>query len=105
MLQEQVQLVAAEHMDLRALAGREKAQGPVHTSTLATVNNLGLLYRDQGKLKGPETMNLRALDGYKKALGRQHSSFLNTANDLAGLYREQGKPDEAEQVLRLTDEQ
>lgn len=44
MLQEQVQLSAAERMYQRALAGREKALGPDHTSTLDTVNNLGLLY-------------------------------------------------------------
>jgi hypothetical protein len=28
----------------RALAGKEKAWGPEHTSTLDTVNNLGSLY-------------------------------------------------------------
>jgi hypothetical protein len=31
---------------MRALAGREKALGPDHTSTLTTVDNLGGLYRD-----------------------------------------------------------
>jgi hypothetical protein len=40
----------------RALAGYEKALGPGHTSTLDTVNNLGLLYRDQGKLDEAERM-------------------------------------------------
>ncbi|CAG8975658.1 hypothetical protein HYALB_00014088, partial [Hymenoscyphus albidus] len=34
----------------RALQGYEKALGPDHTSTLGTVNNLGNLYSDQGKL-------------------------------------------------------
>lgn len=34
----------------RALRGYEEALGPKHTSTLDTVNNLGLLYADQGKL-------------------------------------------------------
>lgn len=38
----------------RALAGKEKALSPDHTSTLDTVNNLGLLYSDQGKLKEAE---------------------------------------------------
>jgi hypothetical protein len=38
----------------RALAGKEKALGPDHTSTLGTVNNLGNLYSDQGKLKEAE---------------------------------------------------
>ena len=37
-------------MYIRALKGCEKALGPNHTSTLDTVNNLGLFYNDQGKL-------------------------------------------------------
>ena len=40
----------------RALAGKEKALGPEHTSTLGTVNNLGLLYAAQGRLKDAEMM-------------------------------------------------
>jgi hypothetical protein len=38
----------------RALKGSEKALGAEHTSTLSTVNNLGLLYADQGKLAEAE---------------------------------------------------
>ena len=34
----------------RALEGKKKAWGPEHTSTLGTVNNLGSLYADQGKM-------------------------------------------------------
>jgi hypothetical protein len=34
----------------RALQGKEKVWGPDHTSTLDTVNNLGNLYVNQGKL-------------------------------------------------------
>jgi Tetratricopeptide repeat len=49
--------------------GRVKALGPDHTSTLDTVNNLGNLYRDQGKLPESEKMYLRALAGREKALG------------------------------------
>ena len=37
----------AEKMYQRALQGYEKAWGPDHTSTLDTVNNLGLLYANQ----------------------------------------------------------
>ncbi len=50
----------AENMYLRALTGYEKAWGPEHTSTLDTVNNLGNLYRDQGKMKEAENMFQRA---------------------------------------------
>jgi hypothetical protein len=58
------------------------AIGPDHTSTLNTVNNLGLLYRDQGKLAEAEKMYLRGLAGYEKALGPDHTSTLNTVCNL-----------------------
>ena len=45
----------------RALQGYEEALGPSHTSTLDTVNNLGLLYADQGKLAEAEKMYEQAL--------------------------------------------
>ena len=44
-------------MYLRTLRGKEKALGAEHTS----VNNLGLLYADQGKMAEAEAMILRAL--------------------------------------------
>jgi hypothetical protein len=40
---DQGKLDEAEKMYQRALQGKEKAWGPDHTSTLDTVNNLGLL--------------------------------------------------------------
>ena len=44
-----------------ALERFEKALGPDHMSTLDTVNNLGLLYADQGKLdKAKEMYQARA---------------------------------------------
>ncbi|KAK5550314.1 hypothetical protein LTR46_011682 [Exophiala xenobiotica] len=43
-------------MYLRALQGYEGALGPNHTSTLDTVNNLGNLYKNQGKLDESEQM-------------------------------------------------
>ena len=75
----------------RALEGYEKAWGPEHTSTLDTVNNLGLLYADQGKLAEAEKMYERALEGKEKALGPKHTSTLNTVNNLGNLYKDQGK--------------
>jgi tetratricopeptide (TPR) repeat protein len=53
----------------RALAGKAKALGPHHLSTLHTVYNLGLLYSGQDKLKEAEEMYQRALAGKEKALG------------------------------------
>lgn len=53
----------------RQLAGKEEALRPDHTSTLDTVNNLGNLYKVQGKLEEAEEMYQRALPRYEKALG------------------------------------
>ncbi len=58
--------------------GREKALGPEHTSTLDTVNNLGNLYTNQGKLAEAEKMYQRALEGKEKALGPEYTSTPST---------------------------
>jgi len=69
-------------------------------STLGTVNNLGVLYENQGKLKEAEVMYRRALKGYEKAWGPEHTSTLGTVNNLANLYKNQGKMEEAEIMYR-----
>ena len=56
--------------------------GPDDTSTLDTVNNLGILYGDQGKLAEAEQMYQRALAGKEKALGPDHTSTLDTVDNL-----------------------
>jgi Tfp pilus assembly protein PilF len=54
----------------RALQGSEKALGSrAHVDTPGTVNNLGLLYANQGKLDEAEKMYQRALQGKEKASG------------------------------------
>ena len=63
-------------MYLRALAGREKALGPEHTLTLLTVNNLGILYRDQGKTKKAEKMLQRTVFTGRNTI-REHLLVLN----------------------------
>ena len=74
----------------------EKALGPEHSSTLDTIHNLGILYKDQGKLAEAEVMYEQALAGYEKALGPEHISMLRTINNLGLLYQQQGKQAEAE---------
>ncbi|SLM38378.1 beta transducin-like protein het-e4s [Lasallia pustulata] len=85
-------MAEAEAMYRRVLEGREKAWGPEHTSTLDTVNNLGLLYKDQGKMAEAEAM--------EKAWGPEHTSTLDTVNNLGILYAAQGKMAEAEAMYR-----
>src|SRR2546423_11176554 len=62
---------------------REKMWGAEHTSTLNTVNNLGNLYKDQGKMVEAEAMYLRALQGYENALGAEHTMTRHTVHDLS----------------------
>ncbi|KAF2466293.1 uncharacterized protein BDR25DRAFT_345541 [Lindgomyces ingoldianus] len=88
----------AEKMYLRALQGKEKAWGPDHTSTLSTVNNLGLLYADLGRFDEAEKMYSRALQGKEKAWGLDHTSTLETVNNLGNLYVDLGRLDEAEKM-------
>jgi tetratricopeptide (TPR) repeat protein len=87
-----------EGLYIGALKGKEEVWGPKHTSTLDTVNNLGLLYYKQGKTKEAEEMYLRALKGKEEAYGPNHMSTLDTVNNLGLLYSDQGKTKEAEEV-------
>ena len=48
---EQAKLEMAEQICEQALRGWEKVVGLEHTSTLRTVNGLGIVYLDQGKLE------------------------------------------------------
>ena len=86
----------------RALQGREKARGPDHTSTLETINNLGLLYADQDKLDEAEEMYQRALQGYEKALGLENVAryrpALITIWNLGDLFAAQGHVDKAKEM-------
>ena len=100
LLKQRVQLVAAALMYTRVLAEFEKALGLEHASTLLVVNNVGLLYYDQGKFDKAEQMYVRALSGQKKALGQDHLSTLTTIHNLGSLYRIQLKQDEAEQMYK-----
>jgi len=79
---------------------KKKVLGLDHLSTLRTINNLGNLYSDQGRLNEAEKMYERALSGYEKALGPEHTSTLDTVNNLGTLYTRQGKLDEAERMYQ-----
>ncbi|SLM37823.1 beta transducin-like protein het-e4s [Lasallia pustulata] len=93
-------MAEAEAMYRRALEGYEKAWGPEHPSTLNTVNNLGILCKDQGKMAEAEAMYRRALEGREKAWGPEHTSTLDTVNNLGVLYKDQGMMAEAEAMFR-----
>jgi len=91
---------SAEALYRRALEGREKALGPEHSSTLTSVNNLGLLLSDKGDYEGAEALYRRALQGREKALGPEHPSTLGSVNNLGALLSDKGDYDGAEALLR-----
>lgn len=69
----------------RALEGKEKLWGFKHIFTLSIVNNLGLLYTNQGKMNEAEKMYQLALRGCEKALGLKHMSIVKIAGNLRRL--------------------
>ncbi len=70
---------------MRALRGYEKAWGLEHISTLDTVNNLGNLYSNQGKLVEAEKMYQRALEGYERLRVPTHPSTKGIRRNLSSL--------------------
>ena len=87
----------------RALEGYEKALGQDHTSTLNTVNNLGLLYADQGRLTEAESMYQRALSGFQTALGPSHWKSKLVMRNIDSLRNTKGIPKTRPLVTPFTD--
>ena len=74
----------------RALAIREKVQGPEHPDTAESLNNLAVLLRDQGDLAGARPLYERALAIREKVLGPEHPDTVSSLNNLASLLQAQG---------------
>ena len=66
----------------------------------ASLNNLALLYKDQGKYADAEPLYQRALAIWEDALGPAHPDVATSLNNLAGLYYAQGQYAEAEPLYR-----
>ena len=65
-----------------------------------TLNDLALVYRDQGKYGEAEALFKRALTIREKALGASHPHVGQTLSNLGLVYRDQGKYVEAEELLK-----
>lgn len=77
-----------------------QALGLEHTSTLGTVNNLGILCLIPGKLKEAEGKYQGALKGKDLALGLDCKSMLDTVNNLGHLYRGLSKLKDAKEMYQ-----
>ena len=64
------------------------------------LNNLALLYDDQGRYAEAEPLYKRALAIDEKALGPDHPDVAQSLNNLAALYDDQGRYAEAEPLYK-----
>src|SRR5205807_1066634 len=99
-LEESAQYAQADPLYQRALAIREKMQGPEHPDTAETLHALAVLYWDQGKYEQAEPLYQRALAIREKMEGPEHPSTATTLHALAVLYGDQGKYEQAEPLLQ-----
>ena len=90
----------AEPLYRRALAIREKAQGPDHPDTATTLNNLAGIYDEQGRYVEAESLYQRAIAICEKGLGPDHANTAASLNNLALLYHHQGRYAEAEPLYQ-----
>ena len=63
----------------------ERVQGPEHPDTLGSLNNLALLYANQGKYELAELLYQRALTTRKRVLGPEHPDTIRVRNNYANL--------------------
>jgi len=84
----------------QALEIRRRELGDEHQETLLSINNLGYLLQDHGKLDEAEPFYREALRTSRRTLGDEHQDTLNSISNLGSLLHEQGAHDEAEILLR-----
>src|SRR5438067_723910 len=74
----------------------QKEVGPDHPDVAVSLDNLGELYRMQGRYMEAEPLEKRALAVREKALDPGNEAVAKSLNNLALLYNAQGRHAEAE---------
>jgi CHAT domain-containing protein/Tfp pilus assembly protein PilF len=82
------------------LADMEKAHGPDHRDVAASLNNLALLYGDQGRDADAEPLYKRALAIQEKVSGIDSPEIASYLNNLAALYQRQERYADAEPLFK-----
>ena len=78
----------------------EKQPGFDQRDLAGMLNNLALLYTNQGRLTEAEPLYLRSLASVERTLGPEHLDVATSLNNLAALYVRQGRHPEAEALCR-----
>ncbi len=84
----------------RQLESLEKANGPFNRDVAAALNNLALLYGDQGNDIEAEPLCKRSIAILEKVYGLDSSEVAPELNNLAALYQRQGRYAEAEPLFK-----
>jgi tetratricopeptide (TPR) repeat protein len=89
-------LQAAASRLKRALELSEKSLGEEHLGVAPILNNLAVLYRNQGQYAEAEPLYKRSLKILEKSLGTEHWSVATSLDNLAVIYKYQNRYSEAE---------
>ncbi|KAG8744214.1 hypothetical protein FRC10_010576 [Ceratobasidium sp. 414] len=80
------------------LEGRRQALGDEHNSTLITMHNLALAYRELGEFKQAEQMLSRVVASRRRLSGEEHHYTLTSISQLAHTYFLLGRYEEAQSL-------
>ncbi|KAH0541470.1 hypothetical protein FGG08_004080 [Glutinoglossum americanum] len=92
----------AEKLFTEALACQQMELGLYHVETMCTMNELGALYLEMGKVVNAEGMLKQSLLAKEIALGPDHPRTLNTVNNIGNLYSLQLELDKAAMMYQRT---
>lgn len=93
-------LIEAERLYRKALAIREREQGPNHPDVAVILNNLAALKAFEGSYGDAQPLFERALTIRETALGNTHVLTAQSLNNLALLYAAQGDAAAAEPLYK-----
>lgn len=91
---------AAEPHLVAVLELHQRLKGDQHQETIAALNNLSALRKDQGKFADAEALARRALAAQIELVGSNNLATLTIMSNLAELLRLQGKSEAAEPLAR-----
>ena len=82
----------------KAIEIAEENVGPDHPYVAISLNNLALLYSNEGEYAKAEPLYNRSLAIWEKTLGPDHPYVANCLNELSRLYHAMGKNKKASEV-------